>query len=159
MSCGCNQNPCGCSSNLNPNKFCRCNETPCSCQQAAAACACHEVPCICGCPPPPIPKTFCDRDRKNNVWVEGAVDENGNGGICMLDTMTRAQVISVIEADDVARADLKRVTSDPCLLELANNVQKLPTEEPGDTLQRELGRQADSIPFYSVFRGQPPFAQ
>lgn len=87
------------------------------------------------------------------------MDENGNGGICMLDTMTRAQVISVIEADDVARADLKRVTSDPCLLELANNVQKLPTEEPGDTLQRELGRQADSIPFYSVFRGQPPFAQ
>lgn len=118
-----------------------------------------EVPCICACPPPPRPRTYCDRDRKNNVWVEGMVDEDGNGGICLLDTMDRGQVISVLECDDVARADLKRVTSDPCLLDLAETVVRLPTEEDVDKLQRELGRQADSIPFYSVFRGQPPFAQ
>lgn len=159
MSCGCNQSPCACSSGLNPSKFCRCQADPCNCQQIAAMCSCNEVPCICACPPPPRPRTFCDRDRKNNVWIEGVVDENGNGGICMLDTMSRAQVISVIECDPVARADLKRVTSDPCLLELAEQVQPLPTEEPGDVLQKEMGRQADSIPFYSVFRGQPPFAQ
>lgn len=159
-SCGCNQSPCACNSNQNPNKFCACG-TVCTCQQAQASanCTCLEMPCICACPPAPQPKTFCDRDRKNNVWVEGVVDENGNGGICMLDTMTRAQVISVLECDEVARADLKRVTSDPCLLELANTIPRLSTEEPVDTLQKELGRQADSIPFYTIFQGQPPFAQ
>ncbi len=160
MACSCNQDPCFCNSNQNPNKFCRCNATPCSCQLVAPGCSCMESPCICACLPPPVPqRTFCDRDRKNNVWVEGVQDEDGNGGICMLDTMSRAQVISVIECDPVARADLKRVTSDPCLLELAETVKSLPTEEPGDTLQRELGRQAESIPFYAWFRGNPPFAQ
>lgn len=123
------------------------------------SCPCSTSPCICECPAPPRQTTLCDRDRKNNVWVEGVVDENGNGGICMLDTMTEAQVISVIECDPVARADLKRVTSDPQLLELAEKVPPLPTEEPVDTLQREVNRAADSIPFYSIFRGQPPFAQ
>ena len=155
MSCSCQEVPCVC-------QFCRtCNQDPCGCSvsSAVAVCSCQTNPCICGCPPPPRPKTFCDRDRKNNVWVEGVVDENGVGGICLLDNLDRGQVISILECDEVARADLKRVTSDPCLLELADTIQRLPTEEEGDKLQRELGRQADSIPFYSIFRGQPPFAQ
>lgn len=134
MSCGCQTKPCSCSP-------CTCRETPCNC-----------------CPAPPRPCTYCDRDRKNNVWVEGVQDENGNGGICMLDTMTEAQIISVVECDDVARADLKRVTSDPHLLELADKVQRLPTEEEGDKLQREMNRHADSIPFYA-FRGHLPYPQ
>lgn len=113
----------------------------------------------CGCPPSSRPSTYCDRDRKNNVWVEGIVDENGNGGVCMLDTMSEAQVISVIECDDRARADLKKVTSNPRLLELAEIVERLPTEVPEDKLQSEVNRAADSIPFYSIFRGQPPFPQ
>jgi len=158
MSCGCNQTPCSCNTSLDPNKFCGCNRTPCTCYPSGV-CSCNEVPCICACPPPPRPRTFCDRDRKNNVWVEGVQDEDGNGGICMLDTMTRAQVISILECDEVARADLKRVTSDPCLLEMAEKVKRLPTEEESDREQRELGRAEDSIPFYTIFRGQPPFAQ
>jgi hypothetical protein len=77
----------------------------------------------------------------------------------MLDTLTRAQVVSILECDEIARADLRRVTSDPCLLVLADTVKRLPTEEESDREMRELNRSADSIPFYSVFRGQPPFAQ
>lgn len=104
------------------------------------------------------PSTCCDRDRVNNVWVEGA-DEEGRGGVCLLDTMTEAQIIGILKVNETARADLKRVTSSAALLELAETTPRLPTQEAGDKLQTELNRNADSIPFYSIFRGQPPFAQ
>lgn len=97
--------------------------------------------------------TYCDRNRANNVWVEGA-DENGNGGICLLDTMTEAQVVGVLEVDPRARKDLKKVTSDPHLLSLADSVPELPETSELDDLQKNLNRNADSIPFYSLFRGQ-----
>lgn len=137
---------------------CGCNSNPCSCS-SAGNCTCYTTPCICACPAPARPRTLCDRDRKNNVWVEGVVDENGNGGICLLDTLCEGQIIGILQVDEVARADLKRVTSDAHLLELAETIPRLPLEEPGDKLQHEVNRNADSIPFYSIFRGQPPFAQ
>ena len=102
--------------------------------------------------------TLCDGDRVNNVWVEGA-DEDGEGGVCLLDTMTEAQVVGVLEVDERARADLRRVTTDLSVLALADSVPRLSTDVEGDKLQSDLNRNADSIPFYSVFRGQPPFAQ
>ena len=104
------------------------------------------------------PTTKCDRDRVNNVWVEGA-DENGEGGICLLDTMTEAQVIYTLKRDETARADLRRVTSDVDLLTLADTVPRLTTDRTGDVLQSGLNRNADSVAFYSVFRGRPPTAR
>ena len=105
-----------------------------------------------------VPTTLCDRDRVNNVWVEGA-DENGEGGVCLLDTMREDQVIYSLQRDEVARADLCRVTSDPRLLELAATVPRLATNREGYQLQQEVNRNADSLPFYSVFRGRPPTAR
>lgn len=102
------------------------------------------------------PTTYCDRDRVSNVWVEGA-DENGTGGICLLDTMTEAQVINSIQRSEQAREDLRRVTSDEYLLGLADSVPRLSTSEVGDQLQRELNRNADSLPFYNQFQGKPPW--
>lgn len=104
--------------------------------------------------------TCCDRDRVNNVWVEGA-DESGAGGICLLDTLNRAQIVGILKCDDRARADLKRVTSNADLLDLTETVVKLTMEEPGDRLQTQMGanKLPESIPFYAIFRGQPPFAQ
>lgn len=102
------------------------------------------------------PTTFCDRDRVNNVWVEGA-DAQGVGGVCLLDTMSDPQVIYVLQRDEVARADLRRVTSDPHLLELADSVPRLPTGRFGDEIQKEVNR--NSLPFYTVFRGRPPTAR
>ena len=104
----------------------------------------------------PSPSTKCDRDRVNNVWVEGA-DENGEGGICLLDTMKDCQVIYSLERDELARQDLLRVTSDAHLLELANTVPPLPTTEEGDDLQKKLNRNAQSLPFYNQFRGNIPW--
>lgn len=123
-----------------------------------SVCLCLCSPCCCPAPEPAC-CTYCDGDRKNNVWVEGVTDEDGNGGICMLDTMTEAQVIGVLQVNERAREDLLRVTSNPILLDLANKIPRMSTKEEGDKLQTEMNRNADSIPFYSVFRGQPPFAQ
>lgn len=103
--------------------------------------------------------TCCDRDRVNNVWVEGVVDEDGRGGICMLDSMSIDQIIFVLQRDPKARADLKRVTSNETLLELADAVPALKTVEEADKAQSDLNRHADSIPFYSLFRGKPPTAR
>lgn len=125
-----------------------------------SVCTCNCSPCTCCCLGPAVPCTNCDRDRKNNVWVEGVTDENGNGGICMLDTMTRAQIVGVLEVNERARADLLRVTSNPELLHLASIVKRLPTQEEGDKLQTEMNNNKGTIPFYSVFRGIAfPFAQ
>lgn len=145
MSCGCNQNPCSCSGGSS------CNQTPCSCGG-----------CLTGpneCPPQPecepVP-TLCDLDRRCNIWVEGA-DANGQGGICMLDTMDECQVVNSLQRSVRAHEDLLRVTTNEYLRNLARTVPLLPTVNEGDELQKEINQ--NTIPFYSVFRGQPPFAQ
>lgn len=107
----------------------------------------------------PTRSTRCDGDRRNNVWVEGVVDEDGNGGICMLDTMTEAQIIYVLQHDPKAREDLQRVTTDPELKEWAASIPMLPGVEEGDKLQTQMNASASSIPFYSVFQGKPPTAR
>lgn len=103
--------------------------------------------------------TYCDGDRRNNVWVEGVVDEDGNGGICMLDTMTRAQVINVLQHDPKAREDIQRVTTDPELKAWAASIPILPGVPEGDKLQSQVNANARSIPFYSIFQGKPPTAR
>ncbi len=104
------------------------------------------------------PITLCDLDRVNNAWVEGA-DENGEGGICLLDTMSEAQIIYTLQRDEKAREDLRRVTSNVDLQDLANTVPRLTTDREGDVLQSGLNRNKESIAFYSVFRGRPPTAR
>jgi hypothetical protein len=100
------------------------------------------------------------RPRPGRQRIEGA-DENGEGGVCLLDTLCTDQVIGILKVDERARADLIRVTSDPTLLDLAETVDRLPSVDPGDQLQKQMGanHQAETIPFYAIFRGQPPFAQ
>jgi len=121
---------------------CGCQETPCACQQ------------VC---------TKCDRDRKNNMWVERGNNPGSENavGICLLDTMTEDQVVNMLERNEQARADLLRVTSDPHLLELAQTTKRLTTAEEADLQQKWVNRNEKpaSIPFYGIFRGQPPFAQ
>jgi hypothetical protein len=82
-------------------------------------------------------------------------------GICSLDTLKLHQVIYVIERDMRARKDLLKVTSDPYLRHLALTIPKLPTQELVDAEQLNQNRPNEpaAIPFYTIFRGQPPFAQ
>ncbi len=95
-------------------------------------------------PEVPVPTTLCDRDCSDNVWLEGSC--------CLLDTLTESQVVYTIQRNHQAREDLKRVTSNARLLELADTVPSLPTVEEGDRIQSEMN--AGSIPFYTVFRGR-----
>jgi hypothetical protein len=133
------------------------------------SCGCNQKPCVC---PPQRPCTKCDRYQKGmqNVWVSRA--SSGTGlvgpdaeedvpGICLLDTMTRAQIIYVLERDEKARADLLVVTSCPELLHLARTVPRLPVVEETDAEQALLNRPNEPAqnPFYAIFRGQPPYAQ
>lgn len=128
------------------------------------ACNCPTTPCSCAsneCPAPPITK--CDRyvSGTKNVWVERGDSPNDVNaiGVCMLDTMCDAEIINSIERDEQARQDLLKVTSDPYLLNLARTVPRLPTVEMTDAEQAQLNQQHGAIPFYSWFRGQPPFSQ
>jgi hypothetical protein len=130
------------------------------------SCGCQQTPCSCPpaeCPTPPTTK--CDRyvPGSKNVWVERGDSPNDVNapGVCMLDTMCDSQVIYVLERDEQAREDLLKITSDLHLLDLAKSVPRLPTVEEADVEQALLNQphNSGSIPFYSLFRGQPPFAQ
>ena len=116
----------------------------------------------CGsCPTEPVRTTYCDRDTKDNVWVERDGNIPDAVGICLLDTMNERQIIDVVSRNAQARRDLFRVTSDPDLLNLARTLPPLETGEEMDEEQSEFNRNDEpaSIPFYAIFKGQPPFAQ
>lgn len=98
-----------------------------------------------------------------NVWIERGDSPNDihAPGVCMLDTMSDEQIIYCIQRDQNAREDLRLITTEPHLLALADATPPLPTAEVNDLEQRFLNQpnNAASIPFYALFRGQPPFAQ
>ena len=112
-------------------------------------------PNYCCCPR----RTYCDGDRVNNVWIEGGNRETGEGGVCLLDNLTQDQVIYCVERDETARKDLKRVTHNPELLNLAETTPRLSTLEPMDVEQSEINNNNFTCPYYQAFRGQPPYAQ
>ncbi len=104
------------------------------------------------------PKSLCDGDRTNNYWIEGGTPARGDG-VCMLDNLSEEEVIYHIQHNRDARRDLARVTSDPEVLKLLAETPDLPTREYADAASTHFNRHADSIPYYSLFRGQPPFNQ
>ncbi len=126
------------------------------------SCGCNQTPCAC---PPQRPCTRCDLyvQGTKNAWVlKGPSPEDQKCvGICILDTITDAQVIYVLERSEKARQDLLAVTSDRHLRELAGDVPRLPVVEEADMDQALVNRPNEPAqnPFYAVFRGQPPFAQ
>jgi hypothetical protein len=107
----------------------------------------------------PTRTTYCDRDIVDNVWMERDGNLPDAPGICLLDTMDECQIIDVVSRQPRARADLLRVTSDPHLRELAVTTPQLGTDESEDKEMSDINRNSESIPFYTIFRGQPPFAQ
>ena len=109
---------------------------------------------------PEAPTTLCDLDVRNNVWVEGVVDvDHGKRGICMLDSLSRRQIVSILQHDPRARVDLPKVTSNAELLELVANTKLLPRQDISEELQERSNRNPAGIPFYTVFRGRAPTAR
>ena len=104
--------------------------------------------------------TCCDLDVVDNVWVEGVVNLSaGQRGICMLDSLSRQQVVYILEHDPKAREDLPKVTSNPELLGLLATTRLLPAVEQGGELQSRANRNPAGMPFYSLFGGRAPVAR
>lgn len=148
MSCGCNQTPCACSSG-SPSVMpvMPCGQSPCSCGNCPSDCT--------------LIGTLCDLDRSNNIWVEGYDASTGTPGICLLDTLEECQVVNSLQRSQRAKDDMLKVTTNEYLRNLANTVPLLPTTNEGDVEQKTINSLGgpNSIPFYAIFRGQPPFAQ
>jgi len=128
--------------------------------------SCQTSPCVCPeLPECEAPTSRCDLyvPGSDNVWVErGDGPSDGDApGVCMLDTLEDCQIIYILQRDEKARQDLIRITSDPHLLELARTTPRLPVVERMDAEQAQFNQPNNpgSIPFYAVFRGQPPFSQ
>lgn len=134
-----------------------CSGNSCKCKKVTP-CSCQAVPCVCQ----PF-CTKCNRDTKDNVWVERGDNPGSENapGICLLDTLNEAQVIDIVSRDECARKDLLRVTDDPRLIQIAKTTKRLPTTEEADLQQKWVNKNEAPAgnPFYAVFRGQPPFAQ
>lgn len=88
--------------------------------------------------------TLCDGDTTNNEWF--------GEGVCLLDTMTKDQVIYAIQHNPKAREDLARVTTCEEVLDLLDKVPLLGKVGEGDEMQQKLN-QVDCLPFYNVYRG------
>lgn len=129
------------------------------------SCGCNVSPCACQTICPPLSTSKCNlfQPGMKNVWIERGDGPNDATalGVCMLDTLCEDQVIYILERDDVARADLLKITTDPTLVGLAKTIPRLPIVEETDVEQALINQPNNpaSIPFYAIFRGQPPFAQ
>lgn len=99
---------------------------------------CNTDNCSCG------SGTLCDGDISHNAWF--------TEGVCLLDTMTKDQVIYTISHNPFARRDLARVTTCQEILDLLQGVQLLPTVQEDDEEQKRLNS-ADCLPFYNLYRG------
>lgn len=88
--------------------------------------------------------TLCDGDTLNNSWF--------TEGVCLLDSMTKDQVIYSIQRNPKARRDLERVTTSEEVLDLLRTVPLLPTTQEDDEAQRRLNKN-DCLPFYNLYRG------
>jgi hypothetical protein len=98
----------------------------------------------CNCEDPS--KTLCTGDTSKNIWYQG--------GKCKLDQLTYSTVIYILSRNRNAKADLLRITSDPCLIQIANRTGLVvPTIEDSARVEARLNNPAQTLPFYTLFRG------
>lgn len=90
------------------------------------------------------PPSLCDGDTTNNEWY--------TQGVCLLDQMSKAQVVYTLEHNPKARDDLPKITSCQELLEMLRDVPLLPTTQEDDQDQSRFN-QGDCLPFYTVYGG------
>lgn len=97
----------------------------------------------------PLPNqcTLCDLNKECNIFYE----EQPGGGRCILDEMTFEHVITILSRNPHAKEHMLKITSDPCLIKLANQIELVrPPQEQSHDLMRKLN---ESIPFYTLYKG------
>lgn len=92
-------------------------------------------------------QTMCDlRPPGDNIWYQT--------NLCRLDELTYADVAYILSRNPKAKSDLYKITTDPNLLALANTVRLLPDPKAdGEIAARRINNPAQTLPFYTLFRG------
>ncbi len=91
-------------------------------------------------------KTLCTGDTSKNIWFEK--------GKCRLDDLTYSTVIFILTRNRNAKSDLLRITSDPCLIDIANKTRLVvPQIEDDARAAARINNPAQTLPFYTLFRG------
>jgi hypothetical protein len=88
--------------------------------------------------------SLCDGDVSNNYWFEG--------GVCILDSLRKEQVVKTIRMNPFARRDLARVTTCLEIHQLLKEVPLDSTVQEDDAMQSEFNR-GDCLPYYTIYRG------
>ena len=95
--------------------------------------------------------SLCDLDCRNNIWYQP--DVIGYDCKCLLDNLTYDQITEVLQKNPNAAADLKKITSHPTLLMMANKATLVMSEiDDNRVVANRLNRGA-CMSFYTVFRG------
>jgi hypothetical protein len=94
--------------------------------------------------------TVCNGDTECNIWFEPGPP--GHAGKCKLDLMTYEQVHAVLSRYPCAKAHLLRITSDPCLIRLANTTKLRMAEIESNKMCTDRIN-ANTLPYYTVLRG------
>lgn len=95
--------------------------------------------------------TVCDGDRTDNIWFEPGPP--GFPGRCILDELTFEQVYYVLQRVPQAKPDLLRITSDPVLIQLANDSRLITDEIESGQKATDLINRQGTLPFYTLMRG------
>lgn len=130
-----------------------CGGAPCSCPPDPCHDPCANLDLCQMANPEPHCRTLCDLDKCDNLWYDA--DQPGYPGTtpqCKLDQLTYGQIVEVLERNPFAAQALQRITSDPCLLQLARTV-KLRVPEQEDNARAAARINANSLPYYTFFRG------
>lgn len=93
--------------------------------------------------------TVCTGSTANNIFFVN--------GKCKLDQMTYEQVVLVLKRHAGAAEQLRRITSDPALLSLANETKTYAQEEAEEkAAHARINGGPNSLPFYTSMRGVLP---
>lgn len=98
----------------------------------------------------PLPNqcTLCNLNTECNLFY---IQQPGYKGRCILDEMTFDQLITFLSRNPLAKEHLLKISSDPCLVRLANTVGLVvPIADQNLELQKKFN---SYIPYYTLFRG------
>jgi hypothetical protein len=100
--------------------------------------------------PDPNNCTVCNGDTECNIWWEPGPP--GFPGKCKLDHLTYEDVYWILSKVPQAKADLLRITTDECLIRLANTTKLIvPEKEANQLVAKRLHK--NSLPYYTLFKG------
>ncbi len=95
--------------------------------------------------------TVCDGDKTDNIWFQPGPP--GFPGRCILDELTFEQVYYVLQRVPQAKPDLLRITSDPVLIQLANDSRLVTDEIESNQKAADMINKQGTLPFYTLMRG------